>query len=46
MTRIRRMLEPDPTHPVHFITEPGRGYRFDLPAQGAVSGGPGAGRRG
>jgi two-component system, OmpR family, KDP operon response regulator KdpE len=46
MTRIRRKLEPDPAHPVHFITEPGMGYRFDLPAGGALSGGPGAGRRG
>jgi two-component system KDP operon response regulator KdpE len=58
MTRIRRKLEPDPAHPLHFITEPGMGYRFDLPAPGAdgaggadgpggaVSGGPGAGRRG
>ena len=25
---LRRKLEPDPSHPVHFVTEPGLGYRF------------------
>jgi two-component system KDP operon response regulator KdpE len=25
---IRRKLEPDPAHPVHFITEHSKGYRF------------------
>lgn len=27
--RIRRKLEDDPANPVHFITEPGLGYRFE-----------------
>jgi two-component system KDP operon response regulator KdpE len=26
---IRRKLEPDPTHPRYFLTEPGIGYRFE-----------------
>jgi two-component system KDP operon response regulator KdpE len=25
---IRRKLEPEPSHPRYFITEPGMGYRF------------------
>jgi two-component system KDP operon response regulator KdpE len=33
MARIRRKLEPDPAHPVYFITEPGMGYRFHLDAR-------------
>jgi two-component system KDP operon response regulator KdpE len=28
MAQIRRKLEPDPSHPRYFITEPGVGYRF------------------
>jgi two-component system, OmpR family, KDP operon response regulator KdpE len=28
MVTIRRKLEPDPSHPRYFITEPGRGVRF------------------
>jgi two-component system, OmpR family, KDP operon response regulator KdpE len=28
MAQIRRKLEPDPSHPRYFITEPGMGYRF------------------
>jgi two-component system KDP operon response regulator KdpE len=28
MAQIRRKLETDPSRPVHFITEPGMGYRF------------------
>jgi two-component system, OmpR family, KDP operon response regulator KdpE len=28
MARLRRKLEPDPTHPRHLLTEPGMGYRF------------------
>jgi two-component system KDP operon response regulator KdpE len=27
---IRRKLEPNPSQPRHFITEPGMGYRFEL----------------
>jgi two-component system, OmpR family, KDP operon response regulator KdpE len=29
MAHIRRKLEPDPTRPRYFITEPGMGYRFE-----------------
>jgi two-component system KDP operon response regulator KdpE len=29
MAQIRRKLEPDPSRPVYFLTEPGMGYRFD-----------------
>jgi two-component system KDP operon response regulator KdpE len=29
LAQLRRKLEPDPSHPVHLITEPGMGYRFD-----------------
>ena len=28
MSQIRRKLEPDPSRPRYFITEPGMGYRF------------------
>ncbi|MEU7880130.1 response regulator [Microbispora bryophytorum] len=28
MAQLRKKLEPDPSHPVHLITEPGMGYRF------------------
>ncbi|MEU6999363.1 response regulator [Nonomuraea sp. NPDC046570] len=28
MAQLRRKLEPDPAHPVHLLTEPGMGYRF------------------
>jgi two-component system KDP operon response regulator KdpE len=31
MAHIRRKLEPDPTRPRYFITEPGMGYRFETP---------------
>ncbi|MBN2112957.1 MAG: response regulator [Acidimicrobiia bacterium] len=34
MAQIRRKLEPDPAHPRYFITEPGMGYRFELPESG------------
>ena len=26
--QLRRKLEPDPSRPVHLLTQPGRGYRF------------------
>ncbi|MFF9086585.1 response regulator [Streptomyces sp. NPDC014991] len=29
MAQLRRKLEADPSHPEHFITEPGVGYRFE-----------------
>jgi two-component system KDP operon response regulator KdpE len=29
MAALRRKLEPDPSQPRYFITEPGMGYRFD-----------------
>lgn len=33
LSQIRRKLEPDPSHPTYFITEPGMGYRFEPPTQ-------------
>ncbi len=27
--QLRRKLEPDPAHPVHLVTEPSMGYRFE-----------------
>ncbi|WP_151769618.1 response regulator [Streptomyces abyssomicinicus] len=30
MAQLRRKLEADPSHPRHFITEPGMGYRFEF----------------
>jgi two-component system KDP operon response regulator KdpE len=30
MTHIRQRLEPEPSHPRYFITQPGMGYRFQL----------------
>jgi DNA-binding response OmpR family regulator len=32
LVRLRRYLEPDPSHPVHFLTVRGIGYRF-VPAE-------------
>jgi two-component system KDP operon response regulator KdpE len=29
MAQVRRKLEPDPSHPRYFHTEPGMGYRFE-----------------
>ena len=31
MTQIRHKLEPDPSRPRYFITEPGLGFRFEVP---------------
>jgi two-component system KDP operon response regulator KdpE len=31
MAQVRRKLEPDPSRPRYFITEPGMGYRFEPP---------------
>lgn len=31
MAQVRRKLEPEPGAPRYFITEPGMGYRFELP---------------
>jgi two-component system KDP operon response regulator KdpE len=30
MSRLRQKLEADPAQPVHFLTETGVGYRFQL----------------
>jgi two-component system KDP operon response regulator KdpE len=29
LAQVRRKLEPDPSQPRYFITEPGMGYRFE-----------------
>ncbi|MFF4345084.1 response regulator [Kitasatospora sp. NPDC001540] len=29
LAQLRRKLEADPSHPRHFVTEPGMGYRFE-----------------
>jgi two-component system KDP operon response regulator KdpE len=29
LARVRRKLEREPSHPAHFLTEPGLGYRFE-----------------
>lgn len=31
MANLRRKVEPDPSHPRYFVTEPGMGYRFESP---------------
>jgi two-component system KDP operon response regulator KdpE len=31
MAQVRRKLEPDPSRPRYFMTEPGMGYRFEPP---------------
>jgi two-component system KDP operon response regulator KdpE len=31
MTQIRQKLEPEPSHPKYFITEPGIGFRYEPP---------------
>ncbi len=33
MAQVRRKLEPEPSHPRYFITEPGMGYRFEPPPE-------------
>jgi two-component system KDP operon response regulator KdpE len=37
MTQIRQKLEPEPSKPRYFITEPGIGFRFEAPAEGGGS---------
>ncbi len=32
MAQVRRKLEPEPSQPRYFLTEPGMGYRFELEA--------------
>lgn len=32
MTQIRQKLEPEPSHPRYFITEPGIGFRYEPPS--------------
>jgi two-component system KDP operon response regulator KdpE len=34
MAQVRRKLEPEPGQPRYFFTEPGMGYRFEVPAVG------------
>ena len=41
MAQIRRKLEPDPSDPKYFITEPGMGYRFEPRREGTGAGGDG-----
>ena len=38
MAQIRRKLEPEPSRPRYFVTEPGMGYRFE---DGGIDAGPG-----
>ena len=33
MTQIRKELEPEPSRPRYFITEPGLGFRFEMPSE-------------
>jgi two-component system KDP operon response regulator KdpE len=33
MAQVRRKLEPEPGAPRYFITEPGMGYRFEIPEE-------------
>jgi two-component system KDP operon response regulator KdpE len=33
MANIRRKLEPVPGQPRYFLTEPGMGYRFEVPVE-------------
>ena len=43
MTQIRKELEPEPHEPRYFITEPGLGFRFDLPSVAELGNGDGDG---
>jgi two-component system KDP operon response regulator KdpE len=48
MAQVRRKLEPQPSVPRYFITEPGMGYRFEVPAEESPRverSGPAAGTR-
>jgi two-component system KDP operon response regulator KdpE len=36
MAQVRRKLEPDPSRPRYFVTEPGMGYRFEDDGAAAV----------
>ncbi len=38
MAQLRRKLEPHPSTPRYFITEPGMGYRFEIPEAAPLSG--------
>jgi two-component system KDP operon response regulator KdpE len=38
MAQIRRKLEPDPSSPRYFITEPGMGYRFETEPRSGTDG--------
>jgi two-component system KDP operon response regulator KdpE len=33
IAHVRRKLEPEPSQPVYFLTEPGMGFRYDDPAR-------------
>ncbi len=43
MAHIRRKLEPEPSRPRYFHTEPGMGYRFEPPSDDAPGDGSGSG---
>jgi len=34
INQLRKKIEPDPSHPAYFLTEPWVGYRFSLPPKG------------
>jgi two-component system KDP operon response regulator KdpE len=37
MAHVRRKLEPEPSRPRYFLTEPGMGYRFEPPSDATGS---------
>ena len=37
LAHVRRKLEPNPSQPRYFLTEPGMGYRFEARADGLSS---------